>query len=1001
MSVGKNTGITYPFSQGDFNISLLSTQKLREALLARNLDGSYLNRGNPIPPNGDQEPGSVVVSSQNWVSVKDSPIPEDVTDMNGIPLKKTQFLVNKYGPQTGYGNPLSVNVVNLVTEAQLQYVSPNTLQPQGFVPGLSFDSFRYSDYTAIEIMQSVNSNNGQLVTLNSMVLDDSILIKSSFPYLKDNLGFNLAKFDFNISEGGDANLNITTSPGAIMPPKSDYLSRLEGVYSPLSPIPGNYTTPTMPLNINGIAGQGANNISQGDFLTQAGNILNGIYNGITNSNPLPNTPSSVPAPSDKFIEWMGKDQQSDLFENLNYNRYRPDYTRAQTDPSLKAPISNYYVGSKNTEPGLIQSPIEATPKDVFGREIRALVYGPSEVYKEFDNVEGRALWRYYQIGPLGKALIDGGTIEGGFTWYGRNSISSGEQSMQFYSTRSDLKPKKKGGLLDYTQKLMDSAPSYGGAKWKHAGNAIDQVSKVFNDGYKNISKGSRVTSFTPGEVVWNCVEYCRAWTKDRTYSTYSDLVRSEGNQWKNTHSVLDSTFNLNIAPTNRDGGKSTSMPEGTKVKKYMFSIENLAWRGTGEQSNLPASEKGPNGGRIMWFPPYDIQVGDTNSASWSPTNFLGRPEPIYTYNHTERLGTLSWKIVVDHPSTLNAIIDMQLKGMSDAEADAVLEAFFAGCRKFDIYQLAQQYPNIGLDVLNALQTAVVGGSKEVTGDIKNDTEDTVLNNLSDEQDLGGHLTAEEAQDIENNQDKDAESGQLNVDNVNQGTVTGGFKIGAQNRRATMTSVIRTLLGEANYFTFLREQYPFLYQSLRDNLKFFHPAFHAITPEGLNSRMTFLLQCTRPGKTIPTVTEQGTSMVDADNTAFGPPPICVLRIGDFYHTKVAFDSVSLSYDENLLDLNPEGIGVQPMIVSVQTNFKFIGGQSLEGPVSKLQNALSFSYFANTELYDERAQPQTTPEATMSLDQIADNFTNFFKKPEGATVTSDGDIDGGGEGHLKTE
>ena len=163
----------------------------------------------------------------------------------------------------------------------------------------------------------------------------------------------------------------------------------------------------------------------------------------------------------------------------------------------------------------------------------------------------------------------------------------------------------------------------------------------------------------------------------------------------------------------------------------------------------------------------------------------------------------------------------------------------------------------------------------------------------------------------------------------------------------------------------------------------------MTPEGLNSRTTFLLQCTRPGKTIPTVTEQGTSMVDADNTAFGPPPVCVLRIGDFYHSKVAFDSMSFSYDENLLDLNPEGIGVQPMIVSVQSNFKFIGGQSLEGPVSKLQNALSFSYFANTELYDERAQPQTIPEATMSLDQIADNFVNFFKKPEGGTTTLDGE------------
>ena len=490
-------------------------------------------------------------------------------------------------------------------------------------------------------------------------------------------------------------------------------------------------------------------------------------------------------------------------------------------------------------------------------------------------------------------------------------------------------------------------------------------------------------------MVWNCVEYCRAWTKDRPYWKYSDLVKSEGNQWKNTNSILDATYNLNIAPTNHDGGKSTSMPDGTKVKKYMFSIENLAWRGTGEQSNLPASEKGPNGGRVMWFPPYDIQVGDTNSASWSPTNFLGRPEPIYTYNNSERLGTLSFKIVVDHPSTLNAIIDTQLRGMPDAEADAVLESFFAGCRKYDVYTLAQQYPNLGFEFINQVQVALVGGSKDVTTDVNSDPENTVLDNSSSEKTLGGYLSVEQAAEIEKNQNKDEEDASINVDNVNQGNTNGTFRIGAQSKRATMTSIIRKLLGEANYFTFLREQYPFLYQSLRDNLKFFHPAFHAMTPEGLNSRTTFLLQCTRPGKTIPTVTEQGTSMVDADNTAFGPPPVCVLRIGDFYHSKVAFDSMSFSYDENLLDLNPEGIGVQPMIVSVQSNFKFIGGQSLEGPVSKLQNALSFSYFANTELYDERAQPQTIPEATMSLDQIADNFVNFFKKPEGGTTTLDGE------------
>ena len=130
----------------------------------------------------------------------------------------------------------------------------------------------------------------------------------------------------------------------------------------------------------------------------------------------------------------------------------------------------------------------------------------------------------------------------------------------------------------------------------------------------------------------------------------------------------------------------------------------------------------------------------------------------------------------------------------------------------------------------------------------------------------------------------------------------------------------------------------------------------MTPEGLNSRLTFLLQCGRPGRTIPVVSSDGESMDDttaANNTAFGPPPICVLRIGDFYHTKIAIDNVSISYDPLIFDLNPEGIGVQPMIANIQMNFKFIGGQSLKGPVSKLQNALTHNFFANTEVFDSRA------------------------------------------------
>jgi hypothetical protein len=59
----------------------------------------------------------------------------------------------------------------------------------------------------------------------------------------------------------------------------------------------------------------------------------------------------------------------------------------------------------------------------------------------------------------------------------------------------------------------------------------------------------------------------------------------------------------------------------------MFSLENLAWRTSSKPGftydELPDCEKGPNGGRVMWFPPYDLKFSEQSSANWNPTSFLG------------------------------------------------------------------------------------------------------------------------------------------------------------------------------------------------------------------------------------------------------------------------------------------------------------------------------------------------------------------------------------------
>ena len=175
-------------------------------------------------------------------------------------------------------------------------------------------------------------------------------------------------------------------------------------------------------------------------------------------------------------------------------------------------------------------------------------------------------------------------------------------------------------------------------------------------------------------------------------------------------------------------------------------------------------------------------------------------------------------------------------------------------------------------------------------------------------------------------------------------------------------ILRFLFSECDYFEVIKETDPMIFDSIKEKIKYFNPAFHSTTPEGLNARLTFLNQCVRPGQTIPVIGPDGRPKYnDALNTSFGAPPILILRMGDFYHSKIVPTSLGITYDPITFDLNPEGIGVQPMIAKITLGFNFIGGHGLKEPVEELQNALSFNYYANTEIYDERATATESTEA----------------------------------------
>ena len=155
--------------------------------------------------------------------------------------------------------------------------------------------------------------------------------------------------------------------------------------------------------------------------------------------------------------------------------------------------------------------------------------------------------------------------------------------------------------------------------------------------------------------------------------------------------------------------------------------------------------------------------------------------------------------------------------------------------------------------------------------------------------------------------------------------------------------------EYEFFRKIEEDAPFLRDKIREKIKYFDPAYHSISPEGFNARLTFLHQCTRQGPTIDI-----SNSANASNLAFGRPPICVLRLGDFWYSRIIINSLSINYDNELWDMNNEGIGMQPMMAKVSISFDFLGGQDLGGPIQRLQNAVSFNYYANTRVYDDRAE-----------------------------------------------
>lgn len=656
--------------------------------------------------------------------------------------------------------------------------------------------------------------------------------------------------------------------------------------------------------------------------------------------------------------------------------------------------------------------------------------------------------------------------------------------------------------------------------------------------------------------------YCRVWTAHNQYSKLKHRIRPfvndddepidikevqsnygalrpyNGAERLSDDSVLRRDGFVRITPTHTDGNFSG-------IQNYMFSLENLAWKDviTNEgNKSLSKEQKGPNNGRIMWFPPYNLRFSENINVNWNANSFIGRGEEMYTYTNTVRTGTLDFTLLVDHPSILNKWRGMgqDIKDKEEKERDIL--RFFAGCdnlnfetenekpKKTPEPQLPKPeeptpvkktkkvgyvifFPNAfsgkdyikdgnldgAIEIINGYNNGVDTKVKDFSRyknqdeEISKGLEDGFFETHLDEikQILFGSIdekvelyTINDLMDIDNNFTGDyiyglpvetckimnielkgfASSHGMDVDNTvlfkkrtdfikkmicNQSehfdeenitfTELKGRtikvldyddrnkinntdariaraayaiinlewidyvrpksdkldesstvitlqkdieeKVEENNEREYVNTVEivendYTYDNEYMYFAELRKD-SLVYKNIVDKVRYFDPAFHSITPEGFNARLTFLHQCTRQGPTnsvnsgrvkADTRDESGNIVKRgsddylkfAGNLAFGRAPYCILRIGDFFNTKICIDSISIQYDNDGVrwDMNPEGVGVQPMYANISISFKFLGGQDISKPIERLQNAVTSNFYANTSVYSRHSDNKET-------------------------------------------
>ena len=905
------------------------------------------------------------------------------------------------------------------------------------------------------------------------------------------------------------------------------------------------------------------------FLDKVGSVASNVlgidtYDVFGDANPFDKNPTNI-----DYIRNTGKAQLTRFYDAINMNIYKPvnalsnsayaktfteyadevgvkiDYPRNTTVVTRQFFTFNNAIYRPYWRYGINPDAIElANQAQVtsFSADTEVQEYAPTQDYinKNFGEVKIVAdKTRFDFVGEQSNHLED--STNDKLIW-GRDGLipqsadniandRGDDDSISLDDPKDPVeKFKIKEGLLEYTKNLLNATE----------GQFVDITKKTFK-------KDDNIVGFQ-GSPLWdaNYSKYSvesgnqfgtearpkgkqgiRQHTILDPYDRFAKSIRFKGNVVYNgsDYSVINKTVLPRIHPTKNNKGEIDN-------KNLMFSLENLAI-GTIKRPEqnygviddedgtpIPISEVGPFAGRLMWFPPYNIELNEVASARYESTVMVGRNEPMYNYMNSERTAVLSFSLIIDYPEQLrdlNLVGENKNKAIADffafggnpppdeyiierlekeiddleeqlindgpddqaepasievdqvgiffqndtptsGETNTIINIMYnnpnhweildgmesaqdgngfglndkiyfqtgltktdtgytlsGGTNEYDQYTLTGETDQIGECLLNknllevfrnaenvkyynikiegrASKLYLNEGEKaynEALGNRRSQAAISLIRSrlkimfpdisiddfkfevVTDVGSSGGSPAGAEAENMHERAVKEERAAYIDIKRnttevekkelqLNPKQIENNIKIQQEIQNKSLQ--LKRLKNQIKENIFNERSKAVLTGFEASSKNEFYPAFHSQTPEDFHRRLTFLQQCTRQGAAMRYDIKDEDGKLRARNSVFGKQPICILRIADFFYTKVVIESVTIDYANTTWDMNPEGFGMQPMIANVTLQMKVIGGQSLKGPIDALQNATSYNYYANSTFRDTGIYAKPSAEAT---------------------------------------